>query len=826
MPAPLNHLAIALTATVAFGSQHIQSPDAAWKTIHTSHYRIHYPAAGGFEAFAKEVAARIEGMHSLMQPWIGHAFSGPTDVLIMDPIANANGMTFPDQHRAHIILWRTSPDSEWEIAHGRDWVEELVPHELVHLHHLTLPDRKPGFFRRFFWGPGISAVNMKCPAWVSEGYATMLEGRLTGMGRPHGAYRAQVLRLMAREGRLPIYKDLNKDYGRYLVSSAFLAWLEQHGPAGEKSLPELWLRLSSSRYPTFDEGFQATFGQSPETAYNRFCAELAHDALEVERRVTLAGLREGELWGFVPHLVQDLSLSPNGTRLLGRVLDPKEGGLFLWDVKAPLADAASKAKRAKKDAELPPEIPEQFPARQVSMRLSTVDGQVPGRPRWSTEGIRYRVRRSDKEGVLHLVERIWNPGGASTLEPSIEPIYPAWEGTQWMVTVEGKRWPLPFETMGPLSWDKARKRLYATRVVQGIISIVRLDFDPALDHPFGAEMVLTRTASAALYPAPTPDGKALYFMVPKAKGAEIRRLDLEKVSGTLTAWIEDPTPFVPGTVRPPADEASLIPAPEEPPAAQDYRVAESHHLSARFGGVIDPSGKATQIGIGGRDILPRLDWEVLGSFGDPGTHGEGPQGALAGVSWRGWAWAPHLQLFSEDDRPSQQRFVPVQGWDQERRGFELGVDRAWLNLGEGLKVQGALAAERIETLAGGSPVSRRIVWTKARQNADWELNGWSCAVGYEAEGAAGHTASQNWNLGTALVSFGGGYRWTAVNLIGEAGRLGGSPTSLDQFQLGGQDHGILPSSLSVNAVFQPALPTHLAAGDRFERWRAETAFGL
>ena len=813
-------LPLTLMATAALAGPAIQSPSAPWKTFHTAHYRIHFPATGGFEDFAREVAQRIEGMHSLMEPWVGHAYKGPTDVLVLDPVAAANGMTFSYLDRPHLILWRTPPDSEWEIAHGRDWVEELVPHELVHLHHLTLPNRKPSLYQRLQFGPRASAVADKSPGWVKEGYATLLEGRITGMGRPHSAYRAMVLRLMAREGRLPVYKELDKGQGRYLVSSAFLGWLEQQHVAKEKALPLLWQRLSSPRYKTFAEGFRATFGQGPETAYARFRAELSHDALEVERRVAQVGLREGELWGFVPKGVQDLSLSPDGTRLLGRVLDAKTGGLCLWDLQAPLADVKAKAKEAKRDPELPEESANLLPEREVKHRLGTLQDQLPARPRWSAEGIRYWLRESDAEGVLHRVERTWTPTKA-TGAPTIEPLVPTWEGRQWIVRAAGKNLALPFEPMGPLTWDVARKRLFATRDVQGVPNLVQWTFDPAAASPFSAEQVLTRSATGALYPAPTPDGKSLYFMVPRLQGAEIRRLDLGTAS-PLLAWTEDPKPFAPGTVRPPADEPGLLPGPVEAPPSQPYAIADSHQFSPRAGFVTSPSGTAYQAGVGGRDILPRLDWALMGSYGYFGEEGEGPRGFHAGLAWRGWAWTTRAQVFSDYMRPSRQRWEQVQGWDQERRGFNLGLERQWWDLGDGLKVQGAFAGERIETLGRSDTATRSLLWGKVNQSAHRESNGWSLGAGYEAQAAAGRTESQNWNLDRASLFVEGAYRWAGFGLSGELGHLSGSPTRQDRFQLGGQDQGLVPSSLNVNAVFQPALPLHLATGDRFARWRAES----
>ena len=44
-----------------------------------------------------------------------------------------------------------------------------------------------------------------------EGYATVVEGRLTGSGRPHGDMRASILRRWAQGGKLPSYARLASD---------------------------------------------------------------------------------------------------------------------------------------------------------------------------------------------------------------------------------------------------------------------------------------------------------------------------------------------------------------------------------------------------------------------------------------------------------------------------------------------------------------------------------------------------------------------------------------------------------------------------------------
>ena len=55
---------------------------------------------------------------------------------------------------------------------------------------------------------------IKAPRWVLEGYATYVEGRVTGSGRPNNAWRAAMLRQFALEGRLPSYAAAQRDGGR------------------------------------------------------------------------------------------------------------------------------------------------------------------------------------------------------------------------------------------------------------------------------------------------------------------------------------------------------------------------------------------------------------------------------------------------------------------------------------------------------------------------------------------------------------------------------------------------------------------------------------
>ena len=65
----------------------------------------------------------------------------------------------------------------------------------------------------------LSAVNLGpipllAPRWAFEGYATYVEGRITGSGRPHGTWRPAFLRQWALEGQLPTYDQMSA-WGAY-----------------------------------------------------------------------------------------------------------------------------------------------------------------------------------------------------------------------------------------------------------------------------------------------------------------------------------------------------------------------------------------------------------------------------------------------------------------------------------------------------------------------------------------------------------------------------------------------------------------------------------
>ena len=753
-----------------------QAPDAAWLTFTTPHYRIHCPAA--FEGFGREVAGRVEGIHAQYLGLVGYVYEKPIDIVILDPVMEANGMALAILQRPQVVLWKTEPEADSVIGHHHGWAELVVAHELGHLHHLLRPQRKPNLWQR--WTAVQGPLPGKAPRWVVEGYATLIEGKLTGSGRPHSAVRAAVLRQWALEGKLPAYEALSGTGSflggsmAYLGGSAYLAWLETKA-ADPKVFQTLWTRLAGKR--NFDDAFLATFGFGPRDGYQRFCAELTHTALELERRVKAQGLREGELFTQLKGEVTDLALSPDGTKLLARVLDPKQPGLYLWDLKAPVA------KKAKpKDPDEPEDHAPAAPVVAPNRRLGRIHGALPWKPVWtSADTIGFRLRLPDGEGVLQAEPWQWQPAKGARPAASAPKTSPA--------------------------------TIPAWKEVDGIWNLVDATGKP-----------LTRTLAAAWNPAVTPDGKWIYYTQLSATGLQIRRLDTSLPPLEAKALPVDPEPLVRDVALPKADEPSPLPPPVAV-APHAYRVGESHDSFSLVGFSTSPAGVSTQLGLGGNDMLGRLNWQVLAGLGLGNVAGmnlgnvAGPRGAMAGASWHGWRWAPSLQVFSSLERPSRQDFLATQGFDRERRGFELAFEEVDLGRPRNT-LRPYLAVERV-TPRGGTALGRSLVGVDAGLGNTWSRNEQGLQASVAVQEQQGRTDGQAWQLTRATFRVGWLNPWVPLRVQVEGGRLGGQPTDLDRFHLGGLPTSLLPSALDANRAVQAALPAYTATGNRLQRLRGE-----
>lgn len=361
-----------------------QSPEEPWKTVQTAHFRLHYPA--DTEAWALYAGERLDAIRAIVSEEVGFSPTQTVEIVVMDPFAQANGFAIPLLGSPRMGVFPTAPDPASGIGHYRTWAEELIVHEDAHLVHLLRPSRNPALNLAMQY-LGMGPVTLNSPAWVVEGYATVVEGRLTGLGRPNSNARAAFLRSLAHDGDFPAYEelDLPDRYSagsyRYLVGSAYLEWLVARSHEG--ALRDLWARMTAKEIRSFEEAFVGVFGDEPDILYRRFVAEMTFEAMAIE---VLRPEDPNTLFQDFEYSTAPPTISPDGSRLA--LLQRGESGPLTLSIYP--TDPGEDPQTNWEEANLPdleadpedvaPVAPAVYPMEAET--TLTLGGRRPAHPRW------------------------------------------------------------------------------------------------------------------------------------------------------------------------------------------------------------------------------------------------------------------------------------------------------------------------------------------------------------------------------------------------------------------------------------------------------------
>ena len=179
---------VACAAILAAAAQ-AQDPSGPWRTLHTTHFRVHFRPA--FRAVAGQAAREGERAYRLLAREL-HVPRGTIDLTLSDDVDAANGFTtvFPSNR---IVVLLAPPATDPALQHYDDWLRLVITHELTHVFHL---DRSASFWgglqRVFGRVPGLFP-NEYQPSWVIEGLAVYYESRLTAGGRVTGSFHTALL---------------------------------------------------------------------------------------------------------------------------------------------------------------------------------------------------------------------------------------------------------------------------------------------------------------------------------------------------------------------------------------------------------------------------------------------------------------------------------------------------------------------------------------------------------------------------------------------------------------------------------------------------------
>ena len=412
-PRPLVVSTLLILALSSASGQDPVRPWLDWRTIATPNYRLHF--SRDLEDWAREAAERVETIDSAIVALVGYAPTRPVHVVIDDPYSIPNGYVLPFIDRPVTVWWATPADPRSDIGDYLTWGEMLSVHELTHLAHLTRPSRNS--FQRQLWSSlpaNLGPITRKAPRWVYEGYATVIEGRITGTGRPNNAWRPALLRQWAIEGRLPSYGQLSSwnDYAggdfAYLGGSAFLEWLTQR--EGDSSLVQVWRRMTARIVRSFDASFAGVYGDAPSLLYGRHVAELMRDAMAARAELERAGLVEGDLVQHLAWGTGDPALSANGERVAVALRDrDRPSRVVVWSTAREPEDTAAIRRRIDLQKKDPQDVPDRrfYPASKKALKtLVASNGRAYGMPRWFSDNRRLLLTR-------------WAPKSDGTLRPDL-----------------------------------------------------------------------------------------------------------------------------------------------------------------------------------------------------------------------------------------------------------------------------------------------------------------------------------------------------------------------------------------------------------------------
>lgn len=717
----------------AAGAQFPTRTQLPWRTIETRRFSFHYPA--DLEDWTRAAALHADAIDSAVSAITGFRVPGKTDVLVDDPFQQPNGSAWPYIKRPLINLWASPPNPRDDIGDYYAWGQMLVSHEFGHISHLTRPSRNN--FTRRLWDAmpaNIGPIALRSPRWVVEGYATFIEGKVTGSGRPHSAWRSAFLRQWAIEGQLPRYENLD-NWGAYaggsfayLAGSAFLEWLAARH--GDSSLVDVWRRLSARQTRSFEDAFTGVYGETAPALYGKFAAELTAQSLDIAHTLAATTNDTGTIIQRLARSTGDPAISADGKRvaiLLRSATAPSR--VVIW--KTAFEPDTGKRKR---DSLLLAKDPEDVPARSIYPPAKTALFTLRSRggapyesPRFLRDG-RVILSRSTARGDGTYVNDLylWNPEGFSvsrvTKGESLREPDPSPDGRTAVASRCTGGWcSLALVNLGDgststlLSANDERSffrprfspdgrtvlvsvhhrgiwRLGLVDVAARELTLIDPDdganrYDAAWsgaddivavsDKSGIANIIHMRLASRAIRTLSGVTGAAV-APEPNPSDGSIWFLSLYSRGYDLRKLTPSPATDVPHIVL----SARLVPALSPPPiphALPTNSVSEPR----RFGFAprlfrwipqpsLDADGASGSLSLVSRDVIGRSEILLTGAYGDPGTW----RGGMLSGMWAGWGSELRLKLFDAKQslRDSRVTFSPRANLDATLAGAELAND--------------------------------------------------------------------------------------------------------------------------------------------------------
>jgi hypothetical protein len=863
-------VALLLGAAASAAAQVVDplAPERPWRTLETRHFDVHYPAE--MAEWTLSVAARLDTIHTAVSRLVGNAPDRRITVVVVDPYNVSNGFAIPLLRTPTIGLWPTPPEPRTGIGEHRDWGELLAVHEYAHIAHLVWPSRNAR--ERFLWSllpAQLGPVSRRSPRWAIEGYATYIEGLLTGTGRPHGVWRPALLREWALQGRLPTYAQMSSwdafqgGAMAYMMGSAYLEWLVEQ--RGEESLNQLWRRMSAVQRRSFSSAFAGVFGGPPDELYERFTVEITREALAAEQLLREAGLVEGEQFQRLQWNTGDPAVSRDGSRMaivLRARGQPSRVVVWTTEAPGPLVTDEERERLLERDPEDVPAIPWRPRDKEAVATLRSVDGRGHDAPRFLADGRHVLVTRMEPipDGRLRPDLFVWDSEGG---------------GLRRVTRGAAIRHP------DPAPDDRSA---VAVRCEAGSCGLVRVDLAS------GAVTTLLPGAPDVVFHRPrySPDGRQVAVAVQAEgrwrigmtddRGTPLRYIDPDDGYDRYdAAWLPagdallvvshrggvanlERIDLATGTALPVTRTTGAALAPAPNPADGSVFFLRMHtrgldlnrlpsadplltavvDLGARFPRVsptppetvpspfpLAPLSPPRGYGIGTQTVryLPAGAYGAEGGLGALALTGTDPIGRLSWVltgaagepgTWRGggldavWRGArPHLHgnLWWARQRPSAQRQLPAGAGllDTEYAGGTVWTD-AFRQASRGhQRARLGLSFGGLQRAEADAWQERRFAFAEVEATTRVGRTAW-LQPSLSLSGSVGTTAGEEWRRGIAGLGLAAGRRSTGLSARATYGRLDGTVDPFERFAAGG-DHPLVLNRVALPQRFAlPALP--------------------
>ncbi len=267
-------------------------PNDDWRTLRTTHFRVHFTPP--LEEQARRAAVNAERAYAQLSAELVPP-RGPIDLVVSDNVDYVNGYATPFPSN-RIVVFAHPPTDASGLRHYDDWNALVLTHELAHVFHL---DRARGIWRAgqaIFGRNPLLFPNAYAPSWVIEGIAVYFESRVTGTGRLESSGHSMIARAAVLENRLPTLQELSPGTSRfpggevvYVYGSLLFDYLSRtRGPGSVRDFVE---RTSGSLLPfLLTPTSRGAFGMSFQTAWESW-----RDSLQRQMRpgtAVLPGWRE------------------------------------------------------------------------------------------------------------------------------------------------------------------------------------------------------------------------------------------------------------------------------------------------------------------------------------------------------------------------------------------------------------------------------------------------------------------------------------------------------------------------------------------------------